>query len=82
MIRVCDGTDPNLTRHVQEDAFDPAVMTVSEAWAAMAEPGTVIIQCRCGRRFDDEQRMTVWPHEFIGQQALLPPGWPQRVSDG
>jgi hypothetical protein len=68
--RYCDGNDPNLTRQVHEIDFMPDRMTISETWKGMARPGMVVILCACGTRFDDELRMTTYPHEYIGQKPL------------
>jgi hypothetical protein len=73
-MRHCDGTDPNLTRQVHEVDFMPDRMTVAEEWAATARPHFVVIRCKCGFRFDDELRMTTYPHEYIGQKPLPFPG--------
>jgi hypothetical protein len=70
MLARCDGTDENLTRQVRTEDFDPASMTQSRAWAMMARPGFIVVNCQCGLVFDDEDRARVYPHEFIGQGAL------------
>ncbi len=65
MRRHCDGTDPNLTREIQQWQFDQPVMTVATAWQWAANPGHVIIQCQCGKIFDDVNHMVTYPHEEI-----------------
>jgi hypothetical protein len=70
VLRTCDGTDPNLTRRLPADRFDPATMVLSP-WNMTAEAGEVVTQCGCGLVFDDVYRMVCWPHEFIGQQTLI-----------
>jgi hypothetical protein len=66
VIRRCDGTDDNLTREVQADEFDAAVMTPSVNWDWRgAARGTRVIRCRCGLVFDDASRLVTWPHEPV-----------------
>jgi hypothetical protein len=67
VIRICNGTDPNLTRTVLAEAFDPAVMTESPNWGFRAQDGQVVINCQCGEVFDDVGRMVTYPHQPIGQ---------------
>jgi hypothetical protein len=53
MIRVCDGTDEGLRR--EEVNRVAASGQESVAWRP----------CDCGLRFDDKDRLTVYPHQFI-----------------
>lgn len=62
-LRLCDGTDPNLTREISKIEFDPKTQTVS-GWGA-AHVGCVVIQCECGLRFNDEIRRVTWPHQHF-----------------
>jgi hypothetical protein len=77
MIRHCDGTDPNLTRHVPHAEFDGEAMTANAPWAFLAQPGTVVINCQCGLRFDDVTRMVVYPHEHVAGGPVA-----ERVIEG
>lgn len=72
--RTCDGTDPNLTRQVHEVDYMPRQMTASPEWQATARPDCVVIRCQCGLVFDDTERLTTYPHEFLGQGALFDAG--------
>lgn len=53
MIRVCDGTDEGLRRE-QVDRI-----------AASGQESTAWRPCDCGLKFDDNDRLTVYPHQFI-----------------
>jgi hypothetical protein len=66
MIRTCDGTDPNLTMAIPAQAYNPEAHTVSPSWNAIAHPGTVVIACPCGARFDDVRHSVLWPHLPVG----------------
>ncbi len=68
--RLCDGTDPNLTRQVPEGEYDPAAMTLSAEWQHSARPGCVVILCQCRLYFDDAKRTVTYPHELLGQGML------------
>lgn len=64
MLRRCDGTDPNLTKSIPAEQFDPATMTTSH-WTSTAGPGEVVVNCSCGLVFDDEKRTVVYPHDPV-----------------
>lgn len=64
-IRRCDGTDPNLTRQVPEEEFDQDTMTLNMLWKVIALPGHVIVNCQCGRVFDDVDRVVTHPHQPV-----------------
>jgi hypothetical protein len=67
MMRLCDGSDPNLTREVPAAAYNPVTETVSPNWdKALGVPGvTRIICCNCGLEFNDEDRMVIYPHQYV-----------------
>jgi hypothetical protein len=67
MMRHCDGTDPNLTRQVPYEDFDGEAMVINTTWKMIAQPGHIVINCQCGRYFDDATCTVLYPH------ALLPP---------
>ena len=73
MIRTCDGTDPNLTREIPEASFHADTMALSP-WNKSAKPGTVVIQCACGLRFDDVKRMVIYPHERVSGTVIITQG--------
>lgn len=50
MIRMCDGKDPNLLKPDEHDDTQP--------WAGY-------VPCDCGLVFDDEDRMTIYPHQEV-----------------
>ena len=66
-MRHCDGTDPNLTKQVPAVDFDSDTMTVNTMWKVIAEPGMIVINCQCGKQFDDATCTVLYPH------APLPP---------
>jgi len=72
-MRLCDGSDPNLTREIPASAYNEVTETISPNWdRALATPGvTRIICCNCGLQFDDEDRMVVYPHQFNGPKPVL-----------
>ena len=74
MIRHCDGTDPNLTRDLQADEYDPDVHTLSP-WHTRqhGKRGIMRINCQCGLRFDDVDCTVIYPHERVS-------GSPRRYS--
>lgn len=53
MRRHCDGTDPNLLQPVVDQR------------AALAEGQPGYRPCACGLRFDDVQRLVIWPHQRL-----------------
>src|SRR5688572_30592584 len=53
VIRVCNGTDEDLRRE-QVDRV-----------AASGQESTTWIPCNCGLRFDDSDRLTIYPHYTI-----------------
>lgn len=65
MIRTCDGTDQNLTRTVPIEQYDPGTMTISMWDAATKSPRYRVINCQCGRVFNDEDYLTCYPHNKI-----------------
>lgn len=56
MIRVCDGTDPNLLR--DDPPWDPSSIEPREAHTTRP--------CDCGLRFDDVDRWVIYPHPLVG----------------
>lgn len=52
MIRHCDGTDPNLIRHLQRDSETPQINYIS-------------VPCDCGMTFDDVKHFVIYPHAEI-----------------
>lgn len=65
MIRVCDGTDPNLLR--DDPPWDP------DAGHGLRTPGRVTFPCNCGAHFDDVDYWVIYPHPAIG-------GGPDRAA--
>lgn len=61
MIRICDGTDPNLTRYLPAAEYDATRHNLSP-WKRTGQPGEIVIQCDCGLTFDDVYREVIWPH--------------------
>jgi hypothetical protein len=81
VIRTCDGTDPNLTREIPATEYDAARHNLSP-WNQSAKPGTVIIQCSCGLRFDDVDRTVIYPHHPTGGVGRAGLGRPQVITRG
>lgn len=69
-MRHCDGTDPNLTRTIPADEFDPERMTLSH-WDSTARSGERIVNCACGLMFDDDDRRVVYPHQPVRVRGIL-----------
>ena len=76
MIRHCDGTDPNLTRDIGNPPREVGTYTISP-WNDSARPGQLIINCQCGRSFDDVDRSVIYPHDSLGggrAEVFMAPG--------
>lgn len=66
MIRHCDGTDPNLVWPGDD----------GNSYGPDAKP------CDCGLRFDDVDRLVIYPHELLGPKPLLVTNQPCPCGHG